>query len=488
MSRIPIIVLWVMLVSGQPALTQVISVQGKISCKKMLIAKCIDNIRVTLDIPGDYSAVTDTKGTFRINRVPNRYLGTRITVILGRGDTFIATETATLSVANGKARSGGPNSANLVVESDCFSCDENESVISKTFKRLAWGVASAVGALVNESHNATGSQTKVTMGSGQGFPTHLEPELSTSQINSGEFLSYPFSASTASPGFAFSPTMNYARSIFSNPAAMNRTSGGESQVLTNFNDQLNVSLLVPLGNSFRIGLGYAWYQQTEHRNVFEKAFSVNHENALETVEQAYFVATSVRLHSQLSLGLTAKYISQSSEIPIVFAETVVDSNNLVGVRVGASQDRIDSGYYDIDIGAHFEIVPGLNMGLSLLNLAGTKLLAKDNYAILDNHFISYAYPDPFPQNETTLRALGLGFSYQRGKVHYGSDLQINEDGEGSFSLGFLYQPFSTATFSVGYASEHDSFIASMQYSFVSYAFNKNDVFGNSHLAGLVVRF
>jgi len=351
----------------------------------------------------------------------------------------------------------------------------------------SWAVATTTSGLVsiaNKLRQVLGIRKTLEL---TGFPSPqpLDPTFSNSQIKIGDFLSYPFSVMSENLGFGFSPAKNFEQTLFMNSAALVGAPSGQMFLTTNFSDQLQSSLLFPLSEQFAIALGYLMLRNQEERTISDSSIGPFFDTSrYETVEQAFFVGAAIKVSHQISVGITGKYISQSTEIPWISRETFPStaSDSVSIVETVAFQKKMNSSNLDFDLSAYYSLTHNFNLGISLMNIAGTRLLDEGNYGFSDD---GGQMQTDF---RTVIRTLGMGLSYNNSKISLGNEVQIDKDGNLSMAMGLNYVPFSDSSIRIGFSSEYDTRSFAANFKHLGYTFNTNNLLGRSHSVSIIVRF
>ena len=158
-------------------------------------------------------------------------------------------------------------------------------------------------------------------------------------------------------------------------------------------------------------------------------------------EYAAFFSPVYRVNNNFSLGVTLKSIWQDFNIPYI-----VNIKDNYGTAIGTFTDSIvKNQYFDVDISATYKLTNALQVGVNLMNLAGTEL-----------------YNDAFVPGQTEIpmqsqRSLGLGVLYKWQRINLGADVLLTEDELYDASIGVNYVPFNNALISGGFALKQMSY-------------------------------
>ncbi len=263
------------------------------------------------------------------------------------------------------------------------------------------------------------------------------------KINYGKFLlSSPLSQS-ANTGFNFAPSRDMSEAVFWNPSAtsFSRKSANIS-LLTNVKNNVKLAGFYHINKKFTLGAGAIYTMQDEFRKTiyFQAPISQRPEDSVsfKLKEYAAFISPAYKINNKLSVGLTLKSIWQDFNIPdVVFVE-----NSSKGTFYDST---IKDQYFDVDVSATYKISNAVQVGINLMNLAGTELYA--------DAFISGQAAIPIQKQ----RSLGLGINYKCQRFNIGADLLFTEDDFYDAALGVNYVPFNNALISAGIAVKQLSY-------------------------------
>lgn len=289
------------------------------------------------------------------------------------------------------------------------------------------------------------------------------------KIEDGKFLSYAFSAMPQNIGFLISPTRNIGDAVFFNTSAIAMSSYGQLNAsygnFFNSHRYSQAGLALPFKGEFGLGLGFLFLHQEETRTAFTES-NESLSDSFDTGELAIFLSGSKRLRNNLSIGLTAKYLSQSIEGP----EKIMITTYSSGVRTKSFiVSKAEESFIDYDLSMTLKNTSSIQTGLSLMNIKGTKVLANDG-------------------KREKIRAVGIGASYKKKRMHLGSDVKLSENGDFDISAGINFVPFTNAKVSFGLGSAFDTLILGAEYMYFTYTFNRNEVFDTTHFIGLKIDF
>ena len=152
-------------------------------------------------------------------------------------------------------------------------------------------------------------------------------------------------------------------------------------------------------------------------------------------------------------------------------------------------DTIKKQNIDADVSFSYKISSYLQAGVSVMNVAGTKLYA--------DQFV----PDSSNQKYVNQRAYGVGLCYKRGRLNVGADALFTDNEFYDASLGVNYVPFNNGLIAAGYAFKQQSFSVSFKLKHFKIAYiydnnlvinevrvSKNKVFDGKIYSGFVFDF
>ena len=286
--------------------------------------------------------------------------------------------------------------------------------------------------------------------------------LDPGKINYGKFLLSSPIMNSANTGFNFAPSRDISEAVFWNPSAI-----AQSRKPNNISLLTNLKNTVKLGGFYRINEkitlatgGIYSYQDERRKSSFLSTISHDTGNPLKVDstkmklhEYAIFVSPVYKVNEMLSLGLTLKSIWQKFNTP---DKLFIDfQNNNFGTF---SDSIIKKQHFDMDLSMSYKITNALQIGINLMNLAGTELYA--------DAFVPGQPVIPL-QNQ---RSLGLGVIYKWQRFNFGTDMLFTADGLYDATLGANYVPFNNALLSVGFAVKQlsYSFAFRMKYFRIGY--------------------
>jgi long-subunit fatty acid transport protein len=188
-------------------------------------------------------------------------------------------------------------------------------------------------------------------------------------------------------------------------------------------------------------------------------------------EYAAFISPVYKVNNQFSMGVTLKSVWQDFNVPHRVSIRDVD-----GTSIGTFTDStFNNQYFDVDISATYKLTKALQVGLNLMNLAGTELYAD---AIVPGR----PYAEGIPKRN--LRSLGLGIVYKWQRLNVGADMLFAEDELYDASLGINYVPFNHALLSGGFAVKQQSYSLAFRLKNFRLAYiNDNDLMANERRTG-----
>ncbi len=330
---------------------------------------------------------------------------------------------------------------------------------------------SAASALVGAPPFLNFLTTLVSVVGTTGFPENdfFASSLGTGNINYGQFLLASPMFESANTGFNFAPSRDLSEAVFWNPSAtaLSRHQGNIS-LLTNLKNNTKLGGFYKINEKISLGAGGIYTMQDEFRrvdflqgNFQRREDSVN----MKLKEYAAYLSPAYQINERLSVGLSVKSTWQQFNIPNVV--------NVNGQGKGTFRDSsLNEQHFDVDVSASFKATPSLQIGINLMNLAGTELYA--------DAFVPGQPNIPLQQQ----RSLGLGLVYKWQRLNVGTDILVTKDGLYDASLGVNYVPFNNALISAGLAVKQlsYSFAFRMKHFRVSYI-SDNDWMQNEKRKG-----
>lgn len=264
--------------------------------------------------------------------------------------------------------------------------------------------------------------------------------LNPGKIKYGRFLLSAAMFHTANNGFNFSPGRDFSEAVFWNPSAMSfsRTTNNVSG-FTNAKNIAKLSGFTKLNDKLSVGLGgiycrqdefrFATYEERNNNNNTVDADSV----ALKLNEFSAQLSGAYRINRKVSIGVSIKTVGQNFSIP---DSLFIDGNDNTTTYFNKT---INKNVIDVDLSATWRINNSWQLGINLMNLAGSKLHA--DAFIPQQQVLSY----------TNQRCAGLGLLYRNKRWNAGVDILATEDDLYDIALGVNYVPFNRALISAGIA-------------------------------------
>lgn len=287
------------------------------------------------------------------------------------------------------------------------------------------------------------------VGTVSNFGTFRATELSPGKIDYGRFLFSSAITHTANTGFNFSPSRDMSEAIFWNTASIAQSRKPYNiSAFTNVRNNVKVAGFAKLTDRISLGAGLIYTWQDEFRGV---TYS-NINNPLNKVkvdsvglrlkEYAIYLGPAIRLTPRFSAGFAIKGIWQDFNIP----NRLVIGNDANGNTTNTFTDSsIKQDKFDVDISFMYKVSKAFQVGLNLMNLAGSELHA--------DAFVPAQVNKPILKQ----RALGLGLCYKLQRFNFGVDILVTEDDFYDVSLGINYVPFNSALLSAGIAFKQLSY-------------------------------
>lgn len=274
------------------------------------------------------------------------------------------------------------------------------------------------------------------------------------KIAYGTFLHSSPITNTDNIGFNFAPSRNLSEAVFWNAAAISDAGKPHNiSLLANFKNNVKLSGYQQIAKQFYLGLGGIYTKQDDIRNV--KFESVNNPGNTSTQahsekveEYAAFLAPVYKINNKMSVGATIKSIWQKFNNPNLMS--VQQNNNTNTFYNFFIDDTIKKQSFDVDLSFNYKIMSFLQAGISVMNVAGTKLYA--------DQFV----PGSANQTYVNQRAYGVGLCYKRGRLNVGVDALFTDKDFYDASLGVNYIPFNNGLIAAGYAFNQQSFSVSFR--------------------------
>ncbi len=297
--------------------------------------------------------------------------------------------------------------------------------------------------------------------------------IPSGKIKFGIFLHTSPLTNTDNPGFNFAPSRNLSEAVFWNAAAIaNSSKPNNISLLANFKNNIKLSGYQQITSHLYIGLGGIYTKQDQFRKVrYDNLLdAVNHREKLQ--EFAAFVAPVYKINNSMSVGITIKSVWQQFNNPnLVDLQSFFDgnTNNTYNFFV---DDSIRKQHFDADVSISYKITSFIQAGVSVMNVAGTKLYA--------DMFV----PDSANQSYVNQRAYGAGLCYKKGRLNAGVDVLFTNRGFYDAAAGINYVPFNNALIAGGYAFKQKSYSVSFKLKHFKIAYiNDNNLVINDTKVG-----
>lgn len=298
------------------------------------------------------------------------------------------------------------------------------------------------------------------------------------KIRYGVFLRSSPLTNTDNTGFNFAPSRNLSEAVFWNAAAI-ANSGKPHNIsfLANFKNNIKLSGYQQLNKQLFVALGGIYTKQDQFRQVLfrqanngmvDDTLSTGHSEKLQ--EFAAFLAPVYKINERMSAGVTIKSVWQQFNNPDLVA-LERDNNSSIPYNF-FKDDSIKNQHFDVDISFSYKISSFIQAGVSVMNVAGTKLYGDQFLKNLANR--SYV----------NQRAYGAGLCYKRGRLNIGADALFTDKEFYDASAGVNYVPFNDAMIAAGYAFKQKSFSVSLKLKHFKLAYiNDNDLVINDTKVG-----
>lgn len=293
------------------------------------------------------------------------------------------------------------------------------------------------------------------IGTVSNFGIFSAQELGPGKIEYGRFLFSSALTHTANTGFNFSPVRDISEAVFWNPSAIAHSRKPYNiSLLTNIKNYGKLSGFARLNDRISLGGGFIFTQQDEYRNtLFAKISNPGNKVVIDSFltklrEYAAFLSPAVKFNEKISAGLAIKHIWQRVTIPNLLEIGFDDNGETTNIYTDSVVNRRK---WDIDLSFSYKVSNSLQLGINLMNLAGSKLFT-DAFAAGEN-------PGNLLQGQ---RSLGIGACYKWQRFNFGTDLLFTKDGFYDAALGVNYVPFNNALLSAGLAVKQLSFSAAFR--------------------------
>ena len=275
------------------------------------------------------------------------------------------------------------------------------------------------------------------------------------KIKYGQFLQASAMTNTDNTGFNFSPSRNLSEAVFFNAAAIAKSSKHNNvSLLTNFKNNVKFSAYAQIIPKLYLGLGGIYTQQDEFRRVGyiggfdpDNPISKTGQHSEKLKEFAAFFTVAYAVNNKLSVGITGKSSWQQFNNPValIIGQTSVDTITNTYI-----DDTSKIQHFDADVSLNYSITSFLQVGVTVMNVAGTEL-----------------YGDMFIKNSTNptyknQRSYGVGICYRNERFNVGVDALYANDDFYDASVGVNYVPFNNALIAAGYTFKQKSFSVSFK--------------------------
>jgi hypothetical protein len=301
-------------------------------------------------------------------------------------------------------------------------------------------------------------------------------DIPPGKIEYGTFLHSSPITNTDNTGFNFAPSRNLSEAVFWNAAAIaNADKPHNVSLLANFKNNIKLSGYQQITKQIYLGLGGIYTKQDDIRNV--KFESVNFQGNSSTQahsekveEYAAFFSPVYKINNQMSVGATIKSIWQRFNNPDLLS---VQQNNSTNTFYNFFiDDTVKKQSFDVDLSFNYKIMSFLQAGVSVMNVAGTKLYA--------DQFV----PDSANQTYVNQRAYGVGLCYKRGRLNVGVDALFTDKDFYDAAIGVNYIPFNNGLIAAGYAIQQQSFSVSfrLKHFKIAYIYDNDLMINNVKVA------
>jgi hypothetical protein len=270
--------------------------------------------------------------------------------------------------------------------------------------------------------------------------------------NYGGFLFASPMIHTANTGFNFAPSRDLSESVFWNPAALAHSPyAGSVNLLTNIKNNIKFSGSVRITDFLTLGAGGIYTQQDEFRKTQYDFLSDTVLHLRKLKEYAVFLSPSIRIGHQFGIGVAVKSVWQTFNVPqSIFITTSPNKNEF-------TDSTVKKQYFNADVSFSWRIIPALQLGINVMNIAGDELYADATVPVKQGNGSVIEIP------VKKQRSLGAGLTYKWRQFNLGSDVLITEDSLYDVSVGANFVPFNNGLISAGYVFKHKTFSASFRW-------------------------
>lgn len=293
-------------------------------------------------------------------------------------------------------------------------------------------------------------------------------DIAPKKIIDGIFLKRGYSELSQNIGFNFTPQRNLNEAIFWNSSSMTLAAKHQISLSSDYKRFLKASTIMKIKDDLAIGIGLFWLFQKEYRKAWIESDSVR--DKFNSDELAFIGSIAFKPWDHVSLGLSAKYLYQNVQSPhgvMRIRDYYAGEITKQELSFVFQDNRLKKT--DFDISVTIEPVPFLRLGMSVMNVLGTKFQSHET------------------QNQW-LRALGFGATFQRKRFNLGAEMNVGEQSRGMYQAGINYIPFNHTLISLGFSSYHDQVMLGANYRNLFYSYNHDRIRGNYHIMGTRLRF
>jgi len=300
-------------------------------------------------------------------------------------------------------------------------------------------------------------------------------DISPQKTEPGLFLDFSNNTLSRNIGFNFSPNRNLGESVFWNPSVVSFSHYNQINFtyaeLSSSVQYFQYAIVGKITSTIGLGLGVINMKQEEIRVATYNSGSIISRKFL-TQENALYFSGSYKYDEFFSLGLALKTITQSVQKPnkVIFEYELDQSNQQWTLsRQYISVSEPERVFYDLDLSATYKFNKKIQLGMNIMNIAGSKLYTKNN-------------------QRKNIRTLGLGILYRVSRINIGADFTQPENGANELSLGVDYIPLNNMRLRAGFTTSYDTFIIGTEYKFFRYTYRSGSIFNNEHSVEFFFKF
>ena len=293
-------------------------------------------------------------------------------------------------------------------------------------------------------------------------------DISKKEIIDGIFLRRAYSEFSQNIGFNFTPHRNLNEAIFWNASSLIHSTQHQISLHSDYKRYLKFNSILKANKDLVLGIGLYWLFQDEERTELIDTNLVKSD--FDSDELLLLGAFSYRYKRHFTIGFSTKLLYQNVQYPIGIIRTTRfhhgerRSQSLSFIKQDESLKKLD-----FDLSATIEPVPYLRIGISLMNLLGTKLHGNEG-------------------QQQNIRAFGLGITFQKKRINIGGEINLNEKSKGIFAVGINYIPFNQTLFNFGFSSYKNKVSVGFNYRNLFYSYNTDEFRGIYHLFGTRYKF